>query len=195
MMNPSHESAPTQYVNGEGIRFAYRRFGKKGSVPLLFLEYFDSNMDGWDPVVTNGFAADHEVILFNNRGVASSGGTTPATVPKMAENCIAFCRDLELEAIKIVGFSLGGMIAQQLALDHPHFVKRIILLGTGPRGGEGMTFAELSPEEKAHPIRFLLAAFFTPSAASIPAGKAYIQRLKSRKKDRDAPVSRDSAVA
>ena len=195
VMNNSHETARTLFVNGEGVRYAYRRFGKSGTVPLLFLEYFNSNMDGWDPVVTNGFAADHEVILFNNAGVASSGGTTPATVPKMAEHCIAFCRALGLEAINIVGFSLGGMIAQQLALDHPHFVKRIILLGTGPRGGEGMTFAELSPEEQADPIRFLLAAFFTTSDASIAAGKAYIQRLKSRKQDRDAPVSRDSAVA
>ena len=195
MMNPSHESAPTQYVNGEGIRFAYRRFGKKGSVPLLFLEYFNSNMDGWDPVVTNGFAADHEVILFNNAGVASSGGQTPANVPMMAEHCLAFCRALGLETINLVGFSLGGMIAQQLALDHPQLVKRIILLGTGPRGGEGMTFTELSPEEQADPMQFLLAAFFTSSNVSIAAGKAYIERLSSRKNDRDAPVTRDSAVA
>ena len=98
VMNNSHETAPTLFVNGEGVRYAYRRFGKSGTVPLLFLEYFNSNMDGWDPVVTNGLAADHEVILFNNAGVASSGGTTPATVPKMAEHCIAFCRALGLAA-------------------------------------------------------------------------------------------------
>ncbi|MGH9519288.1 MAG: alpha/beta fold hydrolase, partial [Terriglobales bacterium] len=134
-------------------------------------------------------------ILFNNAGVASSGGETPATVPEMAEHCVAFCRALGLGAINIVGFSLGGMIAQQLALDHPRLVKRIILLGTGPRGGEGMTFTELSPEEQADPVAFLLGGFFSPSKASQAAGREYMKRLESRKENRDLHVSRDSAVA
>ena len=194
-MNHSHETAPTQFANAGGVRYAYRRFGKSGNAPLLFLGYFNSNMDGWDPQVTNSFAADHEVILFNNAGIASSGGDTPSTVPKMTEHCVAFCRALGLDVIIPVGFSLGGMIAQQLALDHPQLVKRIILLGTGPRGGEGMTFTELSPEEQADPISFLMAAFFTASDASIAAGKAYRERLEFRKEDRDPPVSRESAVA
>ena len=194
-MKHSHETTPTQFVDAEGIRYAYRRFGKSGSVPLLFLGYFNSNMDGWDPVVTNSLAADREVILFNNAGVASSGGETPATVAEMTEHCVAFCCALGLDAIIPVGFSLGGMIAQQLALEHPQLVKRLILLGTGPRGGEGMTFTELSPEEQADPIAFLMAAFFTTSDASIAAGKSYMERLKSRKEDRDPPVSRESAVA
>lgn len=195
MMNHSHETAPTQFINPAGIRYAYRRFGKSGGVPLLFLGYFNSNMDGWDPLVTNSLAADHEVILFNNAGVASSGGETPATVAEMAGHCVAFCRALGFDAIIPVGFSLGGMIAQQVALEHPQLVKRIILLGTGPRGGEGMTFTELSPEEQADPISFLMAAFFTTSETGLAAGKAYMQRLKSRTEDRDQPVSRDSAVA
>jgi len=194
-MTHSHETAPTQFVDAEGIRYAYRRFGKSGGVPLLFLEYFNSNMDGWDPLVTNALAADHEVILFNNAGVASSGGETSAAVPEMAERCAAFCRALGLSAINVVGFSLGGMISQQLALDHSRVVERIILLGTGPRGGEGMTFTELSPEEQSDPASFLLAAFFSPSDASQSAGREYLKRLESRKEDRDLPVSRDSAVA
>ena len=103
-------------------------------------------MDGWDPAVTNNLAADHEVILFDNAGVGASGGETPDTVVEMTHHCVAFCRALGLTAIHVVGFSLGGMIAQQLALDHPHLVQRLILLGTGPRGCEGMTFTELSPE-------------------------------------------------
>jgi len=94
-----------------------------------------------------------------------------------------------------VGFSLGGMIAQQLALDHPELLERLILLGTAPRGGEGLTFTELSPEEQADPVAFLLAAFFSPSAASQTSGRDYMKRLDSRKRDRDLPVSRDSAVA
>lgn len=195
MTNYSHETAPTQFVETQGIRYAYRRFGKPGTVPLLFLEYFNSNMDGWDPAVTSGLATDHEVILFDNAGVAASGGETPNRVVEMTPHCVAFCRALGLKAINIVGFSLGGMIAQQLALDHPDLVQRLILLGTAPRGGEGLTFTELSPEEQADPVAFLLGAFFSPSEASQAAGREYMRRLESRKEHRDLPVSRNSAVA
>ena len=152
-------------------------------------------MDAWDPTVINSLAADDEVILFDNAGVGGSGGETPDTVAEMTEHCVAFCGALGLKAISVVGFSLGGMIAQQLALDHPKLVQRLILLGTGPRGGEGMTFTELSAEEQADPVAFLLGAFFSPSEASQAAGWEYLKRLESRKEDRDLPVSRDSAVA
>src|SRR4029077_8988775 len=195
MSDHTHETVPTQFVEADGIRYAYRRFGRAGTVPLLFLGYFNSNMDGGDPAVTNSLAADHEVILFDNAGVGASGGETPYTVTQMIPQCIAFCRSLGLKAIHVVGFSLGGMIAQQLELDHSDVVQRLILLGTGPRGGEGMTFTELSAEEQADPVAFLLGAFFSPSEASQAAGREYIKRLESRKSDRDLPVSRDSAVA
>ena len=194
MGNYTHETVPTQFVEADGIRYAYRRFGKAGTVPLFFLGYFNSNMDAWDPAVTNSLAADHEVILFDNAGVGASGGETPSTIAEMTPQCVAICRALGLKAIHVVGFSLGGMIAQQLALDHPHLVQRLILLGTAPRGGEGLTFTELSPEEQADPVAFLLGALFSPSEASQTAGRQYIKRLESRAKDRDLPVSRDSAV-
>ena len=195
MSSYAHETVPTKFVEADGIRYAYRRFGKAGTVPLLFLGYFNSNMDAWDPAVTNSVAADHEVILFDNAGVGASGGETPYTVMEMSQHCVAFCNALGLKAIDVVGFSLGGMIVQQLALDHPRLFQRLILLGTGPRGGEGMTFTELSPEEQADPVAFLLGAFFTPSDASQAAGRQYMKRLKFRKEDRDLPVSRNSAVA
>lgn len=191
----THETVPTKFVEADGIRYAYRRFGKPGTIPLLFLEYFNSNMDGWDPDVTNSFTADHEVLLFDNAGVGASGGKTPPTVAEMTKHCVAFCRALGMKQVHVVGFSLGGMIAQQLAIDHPQLVGRLILLGTGPRGGEDMTFTELSAEEQADPVAFLLAAFFSPSEASQAAGREYIKRLDSRKNDRDLPVSRDSAIA
>ena len=191
----THETVPTQFVEANGIRYAYRRFGKAGTVPLLFLGYFNSNMDAWDPAVTNSLAADHEVVLFDNAGVGASGGETPYTVAEMMPQCVAFCRALGLKAVHVVGFSLGGMIAQQLALDHPDLVQRLILLGTAPRGGEGLTFTELSAEEQADPVAFLLGAFFTPSDASQAAGRQYMRRLESRTKVRDLPVSRNSAVA
>src|SRR5580700_8729147 len=195
MSNYTHETVPAQFVEANGIRYAYRRFGKPDTIPLLFLGYFNSNMDGWDPDVVNSLAANHEVVLFDNAGVGASGGKTPNTVAEMTRHCVAFCQALGLQQIHVVGFSLGGMIAQQLALEHPQLVGRLILLGTGPRGGEDMTFTELSPEEQTDPVAFLLAAFFSPSEASQAAGREYMKRLESRKNDRDLPVSRDSAVA
>jgi len=188
-------TVPTRFVEADGIRFAYRRWGKPGGLPFVFLNYFGGNLDDWDPLVTGGFAADHDVILFNNAGVASSGGETPGTVSEKTRHALAFCDALELKRVNAVGFSLGGMIAQQLALDYPDRVNRIVLLGTGPRGGEGMTFTELSSEERADPEQFLLAAFFSPTDASQAAGRAYLSRLAARTRDRDRPVSPRTAEA
>jgi pimeloyl-ACP methyl ester carboxylesterase len=159
------------------------------------MNYFAGNLDDWDPQVTDGFAADYDVILFNNTGVASSSGETPGTVSEMARDALAFCDALGLKKINAVGFSLGGMIAQQLALDHPDRFNRIVLLGTGPRGGEGMTFTELSSEERADPEQFLLGAFFSPTDASQAAGRAYLKRIAARTQDRDRPVSTRTAEA
>jgi len=195
MSNYTHETVPTKFIETDGVRYAYRRFGKVGRTPILFLEFFNSNMDHWDPILTNSLAKDYELILFDNAGVAASGGQTPPTVVEMTKDCFAFCGALGLKAIEIFGFSLGGMIAQQMALDHPELVRRLILLGTGPRGGEGMTFTELTPEEQADPVAFFLAAFFTSSEASRKAGGQYLKRIESRKENRDHPVSHDSAVA
>jgi pimeloyl-ACP methyl ester carboxylesterase len=99
----THETPPTQFVKANGTRFAYLRFGKPGTIPLLSLEFFNSNMDGWDPDVTNSLAADHEVILFDNAGVGASGGKTPHMVAEMAKHCVAFCRALGLKQIPVPG--------------------------------------------------------------------------------------------
>jgi pimeloyl-ACP methyl ester carboxylesterase len=188
-------TVPTQSVETNGIRFAYRRWGRQGGFPVVFLNYFTGNLDDWDPKVADGFAADYDVILFNNAGVASSGGQTPNTVAEMSRDAVAFFDALGLQQLHIVGFSLGGMIAQQIALEHPDRVKRIILLGTGPRGGEGMEFAELSAEEQADPVQFVLTAFFSPTETSQVAGRAYLKRLAARTHDRDLPVSPKAAGA
>jgi pimeloyl-ACP methyl ester carboxylesterase len=195
MTNQTHETAPTQFVEAEGLRFAYRRFGKAGGVPLVFMQYFNANMDGWDPAMVNGFASDYDVVLFDNAGVASSGGETPSTVSAMTRHCVLFCRALGFTEIIVVGFSLGGMVAQQLAWDYPEFVERLILIGTGPRGGEGMTFTEPSAEEQADPISFLMAAFFTSTEESRAAGRAFVERMSGRQTGRDLPVSTKTAEA
>jgi pimeloyl-ACP methyl ester carboxylesterase len=160
----------TRFVEADGIRFAYRRWGKPGGLALVFLNYFSGNLDDWDPQITDSFSADYDVILFDNAGVGSSGSETPGTVLEMTRHAVAFLDAIALKKVNIAGFSLGGMIAQQMALDYPERVNRIVLLGTGPRGGEGMTFTELSAGERADPEQFLLGAFFSPSDASQAAG-------------------------
>jgi pimeloyl-ACP methyl ester carboxylesterase len=195
MLSDTHETARTQFTQVGEVRFAYRRFGRPGGLPLLLVNYWAANMDDWDPKLTNGFAAEREVILFDNAGVAGSTGETPSMVIAMTRSCVDFCRGVGLTKLDVLGFSLGGMIAQQLAFEYPEMVRRMILVGTGPRGGEGMTFDELSPDELADPIALLMNAFFTPSEASQAAGRAYIDRLKLRVADRDAPVSEKAAGA
>lgn len=195
MSHDTHETAPSQFVQAGNTRCAYRRFGRRGDIPLVLLNYFAANMDDWDPKVTNGFAAEREIILFDNVGVASSTGETPATVPAMTKGFSDLCKSLDLTKVDLLGFSLGGMIAQQLAFEYPDMVRRMILIGTGPRGGEGMTFTDLSLDELADPVALLMKAFFTPSDASQAAGRAYVERLKMRKADRDAQVSMKTASA
>ena len=190
-----HETAPTQFVQVGDVRVAYRRFGRRGAPPLLLLNYFAANMDDWDPKITNGLAAQRDVIIFDYAGIGRSTGATPSTVAAMTKDFVGFCRALDLSSFDIFGFSLGGMIAQQLAFEYPNMPRRIMLLGTGPRGGEGMTFTELAVDELDDPVKLLMNAFFTPSDASRAAGHAYLERLKLRVTDRDEPVSRQAATA
>jgi pimeloyl-ACP methyl ester carboxylesterase len=191
----THETAPTQFAEAGGIRFAYRRFGRRGGTPLLLLGYFTANLDRWDPKVTNGFAAEREVVLVDYPGIGGSSGETPSTVAPLTKACVEFCGALGLTRFDVLGFSLGGMIAQQLAADHPEMVRRIILTGTGPRGGEGMVFEELSADELDNEVGLIMNAFFTQSEASKTAGRAYLERLKLRAANPDAPVSKQAARA
>jgi len=195
MPQDTHETAPTRFVEAGGIRFAYRRFGRSDCTPLLLLNYFAANLDNWDPKVTNGLAADHNVILVDYPGIGGSSGETPSTVAALTKDCIEFCRALNLTRIDLVGFSLGGMIAQQLAAEYPEMVRRLILLGTGPRGGEGLVFDDLSVDELDDEEGLLMKAFFAHSEASKAAGHAYIERIRSRVADRDAPVPKRAAIA
>ena len=195
MPNDTHETAPTQCVRAGDVQFAYRRFGPRGATPLLLCNYFAANMDDWDPKVTNGFAAEHDVILFDYPGMGRSSGETPSTVAALTKHCVAFCRAIGLTQFDVVGFSLGGMIAQQLGAEYPDLLRRIILIGTGPRGGEGMVFDDLSVDELDDTSALLRKAFFTQSEASQASGRAYMERLKSRSADRDTPVSKQSALA
>src|SRR5258705_6714851 len=143
----SHQTAPTQFVEANGIRFAYRRFGKSGGVPLVFNQHFTGTIDHWDPAVTDGLAATREVILFNNAGISTSSGEVPGSVEGMAVNAAAFITALRLGKVDVLRLALCGLVAHALSVADPGLVRRLVLVGTGPRGGEGM--ATLTPEAQA----------------------------------------------
>jgi pimeloyl-ACP methyl ester carboxylesterase len=192
----TYSETPTEVVRAaNGVDFAYRRVGNRGGIPLVLANYFAANLDDWDPLVVDGLAADRDVITFDYPGIGSSTGATPATVAEFAVDCLSFLHAMDLSTVDFLGFSLGGMIAQQIASSHPETLRRMILCGTGPRGGEKMTFDELSADELNDPVALLLNAFFTSSDCSQAAGHAYLDRLNRRDIDRDVPVTTTAAAA
>jgi len=134
----THQTAPTQFLETNGIRFAYRRYGNTAGVPLIFNQHFTGTMDNWDPAVTDGLAEQRSVILFDNAGISASSGEVPTSAQGMGANAIAFIEALGLKKVDMLGFSLGGFVAQATALQAPDLVRRLVLVGTGPRGGAGM---------------------------------------------------------
>src|SRR5438093_13670255 len=115
-MTNSHNTTPTQFIEASGVRYAYRQFGASNGTPVVFLQHFRGGLDNWDPKVTDGLAKDRPVILFNNAGVASSGGEPSNTVSGMAKHVIAFVDALSPTQVDLLGFSLGGFVAQEVAL-------------------------------------------------------------------------------
>src|SRR6202011_5337979 len=126
-------TVPTQFVEANGIRFAYRRWGKRSGLPLVFNQHFTGNLDNWDPAVLDGLAKEREVILFNHAGVASSTGEVPTTFAGMAKNAEGFIDGLGLTRVDLLGFSIGRMVVQQITLDRPELVRKLILVGAAPR--------------------------------------------------------------
>jgi pimeloyl-ACP methyl ester carboxylesterase len=194
MTQHSHQTAPTQFVEANGIRFAYRRFGKAGGVPIVFNQHYIGTMDYWDPKVTDGLARDREVILFNNAGVSSSSGEVPTTFERMGANAIAFIKALGLKQVDVLGFSIGGMVAQEITVQAPDLVRKLILVGTGPRGGQGM--ASLTQVAQRifgaaydPPEHLWLAVLFSPSPAGQAAGMEFLKRKYLRQEGRDPEVN------
>ena len=197
---PTLTTAPTQFLQAGEERYAYRRFGKGARLPLLCLQHFTGTLDNWDPAVTDPLASDREVILFENTGLGRSTGKVPETIAGMARHALAFVDGLRLSSCDVLGFSLGGMIAQQMARDRPSVIRRMILAGTAPRGGEDIMHLEKpslakhlgNPELKGYEI--LTKLFFAPSQSSQAAGRAFIERLVQRREDRE-PLSGPSVAA
>ncbi|RED55737.1 alpha/beta fold hydrolase [Cohnella lupini] len=186
----SQYTAPILTVNSKNnTTFAYRRFGKTGSTPVVFLQHFRGNIDNWDPALVDNIAAEREVILFDNSGVGRSTGTTPRTVTEMAQGALAFIDALELTQVDLFGFSLGGFVAQEVVLLRPHLVRRLILAGTGPQGGRGMH--GWNEEIRGHAYKDVQGAedvfflFFAPTPTSQAKGQEFVGRIFTRTEDRD----------
>jgi pimeloyl-ACP methyl ester carboxylesterase len=199
MTTYTHQTAPTQFADAKGIRFAYRRFGKASGVPLVFNMHYMGTMDHWDPAVTDGFATDREVILFDNAGVSSSSGEVPDTFAEMGANAIAFIRALGLKQVDVLGFSIGGLVSQEITLQAPDLVRRLVLVGTGPRSGESMDTGtregnEIFGATYANPDDLWLRVQFRPSAASQAAGREFIKRFRRRGDNRDPEVTQEAAL-
>ncbi|OXI30840.1 alpha/beta hydrolase [Burkholderia sp. AU16741] len=193
--------APTRYVDASGVRYAYRRFGNEGGgLPLLCLQHFTGTLDNWDPVIVDALARDREIILFDNAGVGRSGGQVPTSIAQMAEHVLRFVDALSIGRLHILGFSLGGFLAQDIALARPDLVERMILSGTAPEGGEGagmdrpellaiFTDDEMPMSEK------LKRLFFPATPAGQAAADAFVGRLDARGAERDLPAGPEVASA
>lgn len=194
-------TAPTKSVDVAGTPFAYREVGTGQGVPLVLLHHVTAVLDDWDPAVVDGLAAERHVILVDLRGVGRSGGTTPDNFEAMADDTVAFLDALGLDVVDLLGYSLGGIVAQVVAQQHPGRIRRIILAGTTPAGAPGpaATGATLqaaiqkAAEQGKHPKHFL---FFEPTPAGQAAADAFLARLDQRATDdRDTPISNEAIGA
>ena len=194
-------AAPTQFLRGKNETYAYRRIGGGARCPLLCLQHFTGTLDNWDPAVIDPLGDGREVILFDSAGVGSSTGTVPTTVAGMAAHALDFLDALCVVSCDVLGFSLGGMVAQQMARDRPSMIHRMILVGTAPRGGDDIMHLEkpsvakhlADPSLKGYAV--LQKIFFAPTSSSQAAGGAFLDRLAQRTEDFDRPSGPDVAAA
>ena len=190
----TYKDAPTKTVDVDGARFAYRQLGPEGGTPVIFLNHLGAVLDNWDPRVVDGIAARHQVITFDNRGIGASKGRTPHSVPEMAQDAVAFIRALGFDEVDLLGFSLGGFVAQVIAQEEPKLVRKMVLAGTGPAGGEGidkvtsLTIGDMARGALTFkdPKYYL---FFTKTANGRSAARQFLKRLKERTDGRDKSIS------
>jgi len=185
---------PSQRLSADGVTYAYRELGPEGGVSVVLLTHLAAVLDNWDPRVVDGIGRERHVIAFDNRGVGASSGRTPTTIGQMAEDAATFIKASGHDQVDIVGFSLGGMIAQELALQRPGLVRRLVLAGTGPAGGRGIT--RVTPLTCFDTLRGLVTGkdpktylFFTRTPRGRRAAADFLERLRERTADRDSPIT------
>jgi pimeloyl-ACP methyl ester carboxylesterase len=199
-MASTFNDAPTKTIPVDGADFAYRMIGDADGIPVVLLHHFTGVLDDWDPAVIDGLAQRRRVIVFDNRGVGRSQGKTPDSVEAMAKDAIAFISALGFTQVDLIGFSLGGFIAQVIAHNRPDLVRRMILAGTGPAGGKGTSDLgailqdafQKAAAQKKHPKHFL---FFSQTKTSQEAADDFLQRLQARRNDRDPAASNETTQA
>jgi pimeloyl-ACP methyl ester carboxylesterase len=201
----SNTTAPTQYVTAGDNTYAYRQFGSGPGAPLLFLQHFTGTLDNWDPAVTDPLALSRSVILFESAGIGRSSGKVPETVAGMADHAMKFLDVLGLTRVDVLGFSLGGMVAQVMALKRPALFRSIILTGTGPEGGVGVAMdrpelLKIFVDQTMPMSEKLVKLFFETTETSQSAGRQFVQRLARRTlarrtEDKDTPTSEEAARA
>lgn len=194
MSSVKWKDVPTRRIDVDGVPFVYRELGPSSGVPVVFLHHLMAVLDDWDPRVIDGIAAQRRVIAFDNRGVGASGGSVPNTVEAMGRDAIAFIRALGYQQVDLLGFSLGGGVAQMVALQAPDLVRRMVLAGTGPKGGGG-----IEEINKVAALAYLKSAltwsdarnflFFPRTPEGKRAAREYFAALKERTRDRDQPIS------
>jgi pimeloyl-ACP methyl ester carboxylesterase len=188
----THTNAETLFVEAAGSEFAYRRFGSPAGTPLVMLQHFRGNLDNWDPALVDALAAEREVILVDYPGVGSSTGDPSSTIGETARRMIAFIAALGLDQIDLLGFSIGGFVAQEIALVRPTLVRRLVLAATGPKGAPGMhgwredIAAAARGESKPENLLYIM---FAHTEASQAKGKEFLGRFMERQEGRDAPTS------
>ena len=190
----SYADAPARTIEAGGVTFAYRELGPKGGIPVVFFVHLAATLDNWDPRIIDPIAKHHHVITFDQRGVGASSGSVPGTIEEAADDAYTFIKALGFDQIDIFSFSMGGMIAQDLVVKHPDLVRKLVLTGTGPRGGKdidkviGTTYWDIlrATLTRSDPKEFL---FFNRDTAGKRAGKAFIKRLQERTVDRDKAIS------
>lgn len=200
-LGDSWKNVPTQTITAGGVSYAYRELGKShGGTPVVFLVHLAAVLDNWDPRIVDGIAAKHHVITFDNRGIGASSGSPSNSMEQMADDAIDFTKAMGFKQVDLLGFSMGGMIAQEMVLKEPQLVRKMILAGTGPAGGEGIsTVARVANYDlirgfftRQDPKQFL---FFTRTPQGIEAGKAFLARLQERSENRDKEISVSAYVA
>ena len=200
-MSGAWKSVATQTITAGDVTFAYRELGKQnGGTPVVFLVHLAAVLDNWDPRIMDGIAAKHHVIAFDNRGIGASSGSPANSIEQMADDAVTFIKAMGLKQVDLLGFSMGGMVAQEIVLKEPELVRKMVIAGTGPAGGEGIssvtwvTFYDM--------LRGLLTGqdakqflFFTRTPGGIEAGKAFLERLKERTENRDTEISVSAFLA
>jgi pimeloyl-ACP methyl ester carboxylesterase len=201
MTNAGNITAPTQFIQTNLEKYAYRRFGKGAGLPLLCLQHFTGTLDNWDPAVTDPLASGREMILFESAGLGRSTGEVPENMSGMAAHALAFVDALGLKRVDILGYSLGGMVAQQIALERPLLVRKMLLVATAPEGGEDIMHMEkpelrkITEDPNLPGLEKLVRLFFAPSKSSQAAGEAFVARLAERKQDREPLAGANVAMA